>query len=121
MKITVKAEETYFPEWNKNRKLSKDERVCVHYRYLTGPERDEFIGLAPIKYDKEGQVIDGLQFRLDKYEIVKTSIITIDNLTANDEIIVTGQQVGEIPELAGLYIELADFFLEVNQVINKKK
>jgi len=121
MKVTVKEEEIYYPEWNKNHKLPKNEQICIHYRYLTGPQRDEFIGIAPIEYDDTGKVIGGIKFRMDKYGIVKHSITGIDNLETDTEKITTGKQIGDIPEFAGLYLELADFFLEINQVINKKK
>ena len=119
MRVIAKSGLVYVPEWNGNKK--EEEQVKIQYRYLTGPEYDRFVGIGTVKFDEEGNPIGGFEFKLDKEGMVKVGIEKIEGLLVGEEKIETAEDLCSKPELAGLYKEFADFYLEVNREPDKKK
>lgn len=122
MRVAISTGLTYTPEWGDNRSLPQEEQIVVHYRYLTGPERDSLYGLGaiPIEVDTEGKMPPKVSFKMDREGIVKACTVKIDNLTVNEKKAALND-LFTVPELAGLYDELADFYLEQNREMDKKK
>jgi len=124
MKIVAKSGLIYVPEFNSNKKLPEAERVQIEYKYLTGPERDRIIGLAPIKFDAEGNPKSEYEFRFDTENMIRTSVVKIKNLVIEKDGKDKPAEVEDlvnVSELAGLYRELSDFFLTENRAQDKKK
>lgn len=119
MRVIAKSGLVYIPEWNENKK--ETEQIKIHYRYLTGPEYDKFIGIGPIEFDKDGEPIGGFQFKLDKEGMVRCGIEKIENFKVAETEITTADQLCSTPEAAGLYREFVDFYLEANREPDKKK
>lgn len=75
MKIKVKKSDVFIPAWNGN---AEDESpIKVHYRFLTASERDDFIGVEPVK------VVDGepeITVRQDNGGLAKKMITRIENM-----------------------------------------
>ena len=116
----------YIPEWNENKKEPKDKQVQIRYRYLTGPERENLISLQPLKFNSKGEAVDEFTFEINQKEIVQICTLKIENLSLKDEDgtlqeVTNVESVIKEPELAGLYKELSDFYLNSNSAINKKK
>jgi len=119
MRVIAKSGLVYIPDWNGNKK--EQEQIKIHYRYLTGPEYDRFVGIGNVKFDEEGNPIGGFEFKLDKEGMVREGIEKIENLYVDDVKIETAEELCKRPELAGLYKEFADFYLEINREPDKKK
>ena len=119
MRVIAKTGLVYIPEWNGNKK--ETEQIKIHYRYLTGPEYDKFVGIGPIEFDAEGQQQGGFQFKLDKEGMVRCGVEKIENLNVGQLAITTVEQLCILLELAGLYREFIEFYLEENREPDKKK
>ena len=119
MRVIAKTGLVYIPEWNGNKK--ETEQIKIHYRYLTGPEYDKFVGIGPIEFDAEGQQQGGFQFKLEKEGMVRRGVEKIENLKVGETEITTVEQLCDMPELAGLYREFIEFYLEENREPDKKK
>ena len=119
MRVIAKTGLVYIPEWNDNKK--ETDKIQIHYRYLTGPEYDRFIGIGPVQFDEDGNQVGGFEFRLDKEGMVRAGIEKIDNLIVEDGKIETGAALCECPEVAGLYREFIEFYMEANREPDKKK
>ena len=59
MIIEVKKEGVLIPKWNKNEKLSEDNQIKVHHRYLTPGERQKYFYDKPMTKDKLEGTMDG--------------------------------------------------------------
>ena len=119
MRVIANTGLIYIPEWNKNKK--ETDPIKLHYRYLTGPEYDRFVGIGTPEFDEEGNPKGGFTLKLDKEGMVRCGIEKIENLYVGDDTITTAEQLCTVPELAGLYREFIDFYLEANREPDKKK
>lgn len=119
MRVIANKGLVYIPEWNKNKK--ETEPIKLHYRYLTGPEYDKFVGIGPIEFNEDGQQIGGFQFKLDKEGMVRCGIEKIENLQVGEMAITTADQLCTTPEVASIYREFIEFYLEANREPDKKK
>ena len=124
MRVIANSGLEYIPDWNANRKQSKESKLKIEYKYLSGPERDKIIGFEPVTFNPDGDQIGGFTFRIDNEGLLRASIINIANL----EIEINGEykqvnveDICDRPELAGLYRELVDFFMGINRPVDKKK
>ena len=125
MRIVAKTGLVYIPEWNDNKKLPKEEQVKIHYRYLTGPEKENYIGFEPIEFDEDGNQVGGFRLKIDRASAINTGVLRIEGLEVETEgkvvTVDTAKQLMEIPEISGLYKEFSDFYLEENREMDKKK
>jgi hypothetical protein len=119
MRIIANTGLIYIPEWNKNKKES--EPIRIHYRYLTGPEYDRFIGIGPIEFDEDGKPLGGFKFKLDKEGMVRCGVEKIENFYVGDISITTADQLCDVPEAAPVYREFIEFYMEANREPDKKK
>ena len=123
MKVIAQSGMKYVPKWNKNRKLPEDEQTIIEWNYLSGVQKDLIFGFGPIEYDTDGEVSKKFVFNPDKVEVLRTSIRSIINLDV-DEVgatrTATVDDICNLPELAGLFSELALFFTTENAESEKK-
>jgi len=119
MRVIANTGLIYIPEWNKNKKES--EPIRIHYRYLTGPEYDRFVGIGAPEFDVEGNPKGGFTLKLDKEGMVRAGVEKIENLQVGEEQIITADQLCTTSEAAGIYREFVDFYLDANREPDKKK
>ena len=129
MRIIASSGMEYIPTWNHNKK--EKDPIKIKWRYLTGPEKDRIIGFDPLEFDEKGNQVGRFKFHIDNVELIKTSILDTINLEVTKTVIsmardeetkkATADDICSIPELAGLYTELVNFFMDENRPIDKKK
>ena len=93
MKIKVKKSDVFIPTWKENEK--EDAPIKVHYRFLTAGERDNYIGVEPVK------VVDGdpeVTIRQDNHGLAVKMISRIENLEIDN-----GTKVTTVDDAVKLY------------------
>ena len=119
MRVIANKGLIYIPEWNKNKKES--EPIRIHYRYLTGPEYDRFVGIGTPEFDENGIPKGGFTLNLDKEGMVRAGVEKIENLQVGDLRITSVDLLCTTSEVAGIYREFAEFYLEANREPDRKK
>ena len=87
MRINVKRNSIWIPDWEDNKKLPEKEQIRFHHRYLTTDERDIYIFVEDIQV-KDLTATDGDDNRKwvqNKKGITKAVITKIENLILVDE------------------------------------
>jgi hypothetical protein len=79
MKVSVRKENVFVPEWNGNREESESEQIKVVYRYPTVTEKERFLYTKPIKVTGEGA--GEIEFVQDAQGLAKSIIKRVENLT----------------------------------------
>jgi hypothetical protein len=79
LKIEVKKENTFIPEWNGNRDESESEQIKVVYRYPTVAEKERFLYTKPIKVSEGGA--SEIEFVQDSQGLAKAIIKRVENLS----------------------------------------
>jgi len=85
MRINVKRDSIWTPDWEKNKKLPEKEQIRFHHRYLTTDERDIYIYVEDMKVVDLTAEDDNRKWIQDKKGIAKAIVTKIENLTLVDE------------------------------------
>ena len=86
MKINVKRNSIWIPDWEDNKKLPEKEQIRFHHRYLTLDERDEFIYIESATVEQVQLEESGnRKFIQDKKGIAQRITTKIENLVMVDE------------------------------------
>lgn len=122
MRVIASTGMEYIPTWNRNKK--EKDPIKIKYRYLTGPEKDRIMGVVMPEFDENGKQVGRFKLRIDNERLIKTSILSIENLDIYEDgstIQANAAHICNSPDLANLYTELVNFFLAENRPIDKKK
>jgi hypothetical protein len=116
MIISIDKEYTFIPDWQGNK--DDDEPIKVTCKYLNPAERDRCIEMDFISQDNKPTVrIKALK---DKY--VKLAVTKIENLKLNDgSFVKDSATLMKTPGLGGIYNVIADYIIEQESGIDKKK
>jgi len=99
LKITVKREFEYIPEWNGNREDGGTVKAVI----------------KNLSVDELDQCFTGGREVIDRKRLFALGLARLDGLELNGEKIDTAQKVLDAPALHGLYIEICAEVLRVNQ------
>ena len=130
MKIKIQRYVTYIPEWNKNKgdeenPVPAEVQVVVKIKHLTTEEFDSCYTISPQILNEKGVKIGGGGVTVDRRKMFLITIISLKNLTTEDESgtekeIKTPQDVLDTPGLEDLYFELIAFVRGLESRIDSK-
>lgn len=112
MDYKISLENEFIPEWNENKKLSRDKQIIVIWKWPTG-------------YDKENCMEISLQngksnIKINYGRLVESCIVKIKNLKVNGNIISTGFELMSTPGISGLSDEVKNFLIPKLRDIDEK-
>lgn len=85
MRINVKKDSIWIPDWEDNKKLPEKDQIRFHHRFLTADERDIYVYVEDMQIKNLTDKEDNRKWIQNKKGIAKAVITKIENLVFVDE------------------------------------